>query len=252
MPSRAWRARPLDLSDAALLAALPPEALQRSLPSPPPLTAALRRMVHTLQAGRPLVVTAIGQSNTAGSAGCFGWAHSGVGHWADPCAGNTGNASGNGFVDGFITTWMRWLNNTFPHRRHAFFNRAIGASSARHATACVTSHLAPGTHVLIVDFNLSPLGGFGSDDQERLARTLALLPRPPLVIYIGFPLWCTEDQLERAHNESFDAFSNRVRGQCHRDLRAGRIACCDPSGESHAPVARRYGQARARPLADAP
>ena len=158
MPSRNWRARPLDLTDSTLLAALPDEALQRSLPSPLLLSTPLRRMVRQLRAGRPLVVTAIGQSNTVGSAGCFGWPQIGAGHWTYPCAGQSGNASGNGFIDGFITTWMRWLNATFPHRRHAFFNRAMGAGSARHTTACVVSHLAPGTHVLFgtrLDFEMT-------------------------------------------------------------------------------------------------
>ena len=217
---------------------LPSDALERALRRSQPLPVsegALNRVITRLRKGLSLIVTAVGQSNTFGPGGCFGvgcvgcvGAHttyavsaSCMDHCAErPCWG---------------TEFMHWLNSTYPHPRHALYNRAMGASNPRTITTCLSSHLAPHTDVLLVDFNLM---GWKGEEIERLARTAALMTRPPLVIFIGLVNWCpaTSDKTgvgARQNGETEWA-------ACRRGWAEGRFASDDPIGERVAAIAREY------------
>ena len=229
------------ISDLMRSAEKIPDA-QRSLARGGPLplhSAPLRRAVSRLHRLKPLVFTAIGQSNTVSEAGCFG----------SGCLKST--ATGH-LHDGWGTIFMHLLNATWP-AAHAFYNRAFGAASPQAVTTCLRGHLAPHTDVLLVDFNV---GNWTTLEQERLARTAALLPRPPLVVYLGFPNWCADEhvtyRLERlasrfagetaeAANTRRRTASNRGYANCARKLKSGGFSRGDEVSSRLVHVARHYG-----------
>ena len=209
----------------ALDAVLPPDALRRALWKSEPLplqhSAPLRGFLDRLHHRQPIVVTTIGQSNTAGAAGCFGAG----------CAGNALEAACR-VAPCWGTAFMTRLNATWPHAEHALYNRAQGASNPRAITTCLGSHLAPRTDLLLVDFNLM---SWSAVEQERLIRTAALLPRPPLLILIGLVDWCPKPKPGTPFTA--ECVSHSVHGWT-----AGMLPRTDPVGERLAVVARAYSQ----------
>lgn len=219
-------------TSAVLPATLPPlerrfplDAMQRALPQPLPLSSvAMPRALKRLVAGKPLVVTALGMSNTVMRGGCFG-----AGCAAGGPQGKTQYAFG--------AQWMEWINQTWPHPGHALHNRARGASNPLRATSCLGSHVAPDTDVLLVDFQLSRWSAL---EQEYFARTVARLPRRPLAVFIGLVDWCAstgagDDELPtRSNGNSSDT--------CARRLSRGELVSADPIGNRLARIARHYGQ----------
>ena len=211
-------------------ASIPHEILSPAFEATPlPVASwAFRRAVHRLRQGLPLTVTAIGQSNTVWWAGCFG----------SGCEPSIKSSSGWGH------SFMRLLNSTWPHRQHSFFNRAYGASSPKAVATCLGGHLAPFTDLLLVDFNTMR---WSAEEQERIARTATLLPRPPFVVFVGFPNWCSGERLPvvRQLNETGSQATHRTREMayelCRLALAAGNLSADrDPIGESVARVARHY------------
>lgn len=217
--------------------AWPPAAvLERSVPRSIPLNStSLRRALSRLRAGKPLVVTAIGMSNTVAYGGCYG-------------AGCHSRKGAPGAKERRETGWARSflaaLNESFPHTRHALYNRAFGASNPRSVTTCLAGHLAPRTDILLVDFNLM---GWEAEEQERLARTAALLPRPPLVIFLSLPNWCPNPTVyaprgeRRGRRRPYGVLRDEMLAACAASMRAGRISASDPVAESVARVASYYG-----------
>lgn len=130
---------------------LPITALERGVQEVPLGSAPLRRMMRKLEQGEHIVVTALGMSNTFDFAGCFGLAgcHSSNFWRKEEGRGSDQGSRGWGF------DFMNWVNKTWPHPGHQFYNHAAGASNPSFATNCLASHLAPETDMLIVDFDLS-------------------------------------------------------------------------------------------------
>jgi hypothetical protein len=214
-------------------ASVPHEVLDRGLDRSrlPVGNPSLIRLAHRLRAGLAIVVTAVGQSNTVDAGGCFGNGCDRTGY--------------NGNVHGWGHDFMLLLNQTWPHPRHAFFNRAYGASSPKAIATCLGGHMAEATDVLLVDFNTM---NWRPEEQERLARTAALLPHPPLVVFVGFPNWCGSERLRvnRRENETASEASHRTRDMayllCRQRLAAGVFTDRDIVGESLARVASHYSQ----------
>ena len=209
----------------------PPDVVQRALPQPLPLSSlAMSRALKRLLAGKPLVVTALGMSNTVMRGGCFG-----AGCAAGQPHGKTQWAFG--------TQWMQWINQTWPHPDHALYNRAAGASNPLRATRCLASHVAPNTDVLLVDFQLS---GWSALEQEHFVRTVARLPRRPLAVFIGLVDWCAtltgggDDETPTRSMPSHG--SNSEADTCARRLSRGEVVSADPLGNRLARIARYYGQ----------
>ena len=104
----------------------------------------------------------------------------------------------------------------------------------------------PGTNMLLVDFNTMR---WSADEQERLARTAAMLPSQPLVVFIGFPDWCGENlPVVRLENESVASAVHRTRGLAYERCRlmlanaSSTSMVPDPVEASLARIARHYGQ----------
>lgn len=90
-----------------------------------PQTLIFRQIIDGLTSGqRPLVVTAVGQSNTVWWSGCFGAG----------CIPTSGRPIAS---DGWGASFLRLVNNTWPHQGHAFHNRAYGASSPKAIATCL-------------------------------------------------------------------------------------------------------------------
>ena len=139
------------IRDLPLSTRLPRSALERSVRDLPLGSAPLGNVLRRLQRGEPLIVTAIGMSNTFEFGGCYGDQGCGALYEMRKQEGKKGTDPSHGWGVAFMT----WLNRTWPHPGHQFFNRAAGASNPTLATHCLASHLAPGTNMLIVDFDLS-------------------------------------------------------------------------------------------------
>ena len=209
-------------------------SLNNSLPLPLD-RAPLLRTFNRLHAGKPLIVTSIGQSNTVGEGGCFG---------ARGCGATPANSR-----FGWGAAWMAALNATWP-ADHQLFNRGFGASNPHGVTTCLASHLAPHTDILTVDFNLM---GWTAPEQERLARTVAMMARPPLVVFLGFPYFCpvpdprvVEEQKRVVQarappGKTINVRLEAEREACRADLRAGRFRQDDAVAERLSVVARHYG-----------
>ena len=155
---------------------------------------------------------------------------------------------------------MKWVNKTWPHPAHQFFNRAAGASNPSLATHCLASHMVPGTDLLVVDFDLS---SWQAQHQEWLARSVALMPRPPLTVYLNLVKWCapwvepskkelrreierlknaTAARLDRSRWSVADWKRELEHSDCKANIQANRVPQDNPVGASVARVARRYGQ----------
>ena len=193
-----------------------------------------RRVMLRLLTEQPITVTAVGQSNTVRGGGCFGRG----------CIHSTTMAD----VVGWGHTFMRLINLTWPHPGHALYNRAYGASSPKAIATCLSSHMAAGTDILLVDFDTMH---WQKEEQERLARTAALAhPAPPLVIFVGFPNWCSTFRklpVVRRANESQARAVHRTRDAavelCATMLREGmNVSRVDEVGDSLAPIAKHYSQ----------
>ena len=138
------------------------EAIRRSLPYIPINSPSLQHLAAKLHAREGLTITAIGMSTTREFAGSDHLLY--------------------GSTRGWGKTLISLLNATFPHSRHQFYNRARGLGNPQLVTTCIASHLAPGTDILIVDFNLRD---WRIEEQEHMARTIAAMQRPPLTIFMG-------------------------------------------------------------------
>jgi hypothetical protein len=103
-------------------------------------------VLRRLQLGEPIVVTAIGMSNTFNFAGCYG--NSGCLAFSEWRQQEGRRAELPGSV-GWGVTFMEALNKSWPHPDHQFYNRAAGASNPSLATNCLASHVAPQTDLLI-------------------------------------------------------------------------------------------------------
>jgi len=218
---------------------LPQAALQRSTVTPS--SESISRLVARLRSGLPIVATAIGQSNTADAAGCFG---------AVACGERAMKGVQSDVRPGYSWAgdFFRWLNRTWPHPQHALYNRAVGASNARFVTTCLASHLAPRTHLLLVDFNI---GGWRLALQEHFARTAASLPRRPFVLFVGFVDWCPRYVVPQADIQA-RLMSGRKPGDwvnariqiekvhCQRSLDKADVATDDSIGDVTARVAAHY------------
>ena len=178
-----------------------------------------------LRSGEPLVVTALGQSNTVWWGGC----------WGVGCLDHHPSL----LKDGWATSFMRLVNATWPHAEHALYNRARGGGNSQQQVACLASHLAPSTNLLLLDFDLS--NQWGPAPQERFARTAAALPRRPLVVFLGLADWCPPVDMFRAGLSAKDNY-NRLQRHCAEGMRSGLIATRDAAGESLKLIAMHYGQ----------
>jgi hypothetical protein len=205
----------------SLLDVLPSEALRRSAPehthSP-----ALEHMLERLRLGLPVTVTTIGMSTTFDYAGCYGELG---------CADMAGMHASKRRV-GWGTALMRWINQTWPNPGHQLHNRATGASSPGLATACLASHLQPGSDALIVDFNIATLSEWSFEQQEYLARTVASMERPPLLIVLGLLDWCSASKQTRRRCDAIASHNGSV---------GGGVTSRDPAGEAALTLARHYG-----------
>ena len=208
---------------------LPSDVMARSLPHLPNHSLALRHIIGRLRSGMPLTVTAIGMSNTFDFGGCFG--EEGCSAW-DKQSALMHRGRGK---QGWGAMFMRWLVERWP-AKHQLYNRGAGASNPTLATTCIASHLAPRTDLLVVDFNLA---NWGLQHQEHLARTIAAMPRPPLVVYLGLINWCK--QVGRGRGESIELWQRRVATSCAADLKGSHVTDADPVGSNLARVARHYG-----------
>ena len=220
---------------------LPADALLRSTSSLPLASVTLKKLLGRLRARQPVVVTAIGQSNTVLYGGCFGEA--GCGDEAKRHNWTTTRSA-----HGWAGEFMEWLNATWPHPDHALYNHAAGASNSKFVTTCLASHLAAGTDLLLVDFNI---GGWDATTQEHFARTAALLAHPPFVLYVGLCLWCPRHHVtdSEIHKQAPEAASRSSRftasvrleaAHCYEDLKNRTLSESDATGDSLDVVAAHY------------
>lgn len=213
--------------------------------SPPVDSPTLQRLVARLRAGQPIVATAIGQSNTASHAGCFG---------GRGCAEDRTRRHLNATrpSHGWAGELMQWINATWPHPRHELYNHAAGASNSKFSSMCLANHLAPKTDLLLVDYNL---GGWDHQAQEHFARTAAVLAHPPFVLYVGLLNWCPPTNVSRSDvlalmrkqkdgplREYTPARIKLEGRQCRSAFASRRFTSFDAIGDTLARVAAHYGQ----------
>lgn len=217
---------------------LSPSSLERAV-SHSGQCSGLARMQARLRNGKALTVTAIGMSTTFDFAGCFG----------DGC--NNSTRADHGIANGWGHLFMQQVNSSFPNPAHSFHNRAAGASSPALATMCLTSHVAPHTDILIVDFALS---NWSLERQELLVRAAAQLPRAVLVIILGLVDWCPEiappskamlheAKVQAQGGKPWNELEWRKKwrlGQCIEGFKRGVARDSDPTGRISARVAAHY------------
>jgi hypothetical protein len=227
-------------SPLSLLDVLPADALHRSVPYlPSDRSPALMRMLQRLQRGHPLTVTTLGMSTTFDFCGCYG---------ERGCA-QMANQPSTRMRVGWGTAFMRLINQTWPHSSHQLYNRASGASNPSLATMCLASHLQPHSDILVIDFNL---GKWSLQQQEHLARVVALMPRAPLLVCLGMLDWCNEAEAKgttTSMNVAIGSSRQQRRWQqvaernrrCADGFTRGRVASHDPIGRVSLALARHYG-----------
>lgn len=139
-----------------------------------PLSAAIRRGLR---------VVALGGSVTASYGGCFGsgcdpGSTLGEQPWLGP---------GRAHSQGFLASFMRAVNATWPHHGHTLTNRAVGGNGPSLVLSCLHSFVPESTDLVIIDFAIN----FGDERAHSLLLSkLASLSKPPLALILANFFWC--------------------------------------------------------------
>ena len=146
---------------------------------------ALLSVKERLESGRGLRIYAVGGSVTANFAGCYG---AGCRVPLHERAGDTFKGSKLMFARGFLHSFMRGLNASYPSSHHAVYNRGMGGHDCVDVFSCVQSFVPVGAaDVVLIDFSVNRCG---ADRIKQIVGQLQLFQPPPLVVVTQNFWWC--------------------------------------------------------------
>jgi hypothetical protein len=126
----------------------------------------LRAVLRRLEAGRPVTLAVLGGSISAGST-------LGVHH-----------RNGAWLWHGRL---FQWINRTWPHAGHRWFNGAVPASTPAYIDGCLDFHLPRSADLVLIEYTLNTLDW---REYERLLRRALAYPRRPAILLIStFKQW---------------------------------------------------------------
>ena len=143
-------------------------------------------IVERLHSGRGLRIYAVGGSVTANFAGCFGAGCHVPQH--ERAGDGYFSTSKNMMARGFLHSFMRELNATYPSSHHAVYNRGMSGHDCKPVASCVQSFVPQGAaDLVLIDFSVNRCG---AEKIQHIVAQLQLYRPPPVVVVAQNFWWC--------------------------------------------------------------